>query len=243
MTIQIVEVLQRSEQGITRPFICRGDDSEIYFVKGSGAGRRSQICEWICGNLGLMLGLPIAPFEIVNVPIEIIDAGGGLDLSELGPGQAFGSRKQAIMEITSPLISQVPKELQQDVIAYDWWIRNGDRNLTAQGGNPNLFWEPEDEKLLVIDHNQAFDLSFDRQSFYENHVFSSQVSLIFGDMHRRSEYSDRFMSLLGGWPDICDKIPEEWRYHDKEATVVTDFDFEDALSMLKMCKQDSFWTV
>lgn len=43
MPIQIVEVLGRSIQGITRPFICRGEDDRTYFVKGQGAGRRSLI--------------------------------------------------------------------------------------------------------------------------------------------------------------------------------------------------------
>ena len=39
MPIQIVEVLGRSIQGITRPFICRGEDDRTYFVKGQGAGQ------------------------------------------------------------------------------------------------------------------------------------------------------------------------------------------------------------
>ena len=51
MNIQIVEIIGRSTQGITRPFICRGEDGHIYFVKGRGAGKRSLICEWIAGNL------------------------------------------------------------------------------------------------------------------------------------------------------------------------------------------------
>ena len=33
-TVVIEEVLGRSTQGMTRPFICRGDDGEIYYVKG-----------------------------------------------------------------------------------------------------------------------------------------------------------------------------------------------------------------
>lgn len=41
MTVEIVEILRRSEQGMTKPFICRGDDGEIYFVKGQNAGHRS----------------------------------------------------------------------------------------------------------------------------------------------------------------------------------------------------------
>ncbi len=37
-----LQVMGRSRQGMTRPFVCRGDDDQVYFVKGAGAGRRSQ---------------------------------------------------------------------------------------------------------------------------------------------------------------------------------------------------------
>jgi HipA-like kinase len=57
--IRIVEIITRSEQGITRPFLCRGDNGLQYFVKGHGAGRRALIAEWIAGNIGKRLGLPI----------------------------------------------------------------------------------------------------------------------------------------------------------------------------------------
>jgi len=52
-TVEIVEVIRRSEHGMTEPFICRGDDDNFYFVKGIGAGRDSQIKEWISGNPNL----------------------------------------------------------------------------------------------------------------------------------------------------------------------------------------------
>ena len=80
--IQIIEILGRSEQGMTRPFICRGEDNNIYFVKGVGAGRRSQVCEWLAGNLALELGLPIAPFRIVDVPFALAE--NNPQYSELG---------------------------------------------------------------------------------------------------------------------------------------------------------------
>ena len=56
MTVRIVEVIGRSVQGITRPFICRGDDGQQYFVKGNGAGRRAFIAEaWTEVETGLTL--------------------------------------------------------------------------------------------------------------------------------------------------------------------------------------------
>lgn len=121
MTIEIVEIIGRSEQGITKPFICRGDDGQVYFVKGRGAGRRSLICEWVAGQLGRRLGLPIAHFEIVQVPQELLSIAMRDDLVELGAGKAFGSRKVPVVELTASHLDDVPGEVQRDVLAFDWW--------------------------------------------------------------------------------------------------------------------------
>ena len=45
MSLVIVEVIERSIQGRTEPYICRGDDGEVYFVKGRSATRRGLINE------------------------------------------------------------------------------------------------------------------------------------------------------------------------------------------------------
>lgn len=47
MPLPIVEILERSEQGRTRSFLCRCDDDQLYFVKGRDAGHRSLLCEWL----------------------------------------------------------------------------------------------------------------------------------------------------------------------------------------------------
>jgi hypothetical protein len=110
--VRIVEILGRSEQGVTLPFICRGDDDNTWFVKGIGAGRRSQVCEWVAGGLALELGLPIAPFEIVDVPEELVAA--SPDYRELGAGPAFGSLRQTIMELNWAMVGDVPSNLWCD---------------------------------------------------------------------------------------------------------------------------------
>ena len=243
MTVQIVEVLRRSDQGVTKPYICRGDNDEVYFVKGVGAGRRSQISEWVAGKLGLAFGLPIAPFEIVDVPEELLELDFGLDLSDLGAGPAFGSLRQEVMELTASAVWGVPASLQQDVLAFDWWIRNGDRCLTEKGGNPNLFWEPDSNELVVIDHNQAFDPEFDINNFFENHVFIMQRRNVFNDMVRQSEYNRRFLSALNGWREICNALPDEWFYADPEMSVPVDFSLDTTYELLIGHERDNFWNM
>ncbi len=60
-------------------------------------------------------------------------------------------------EITFANRSIVSKTRRRDLVAFDWWIKNGDRQLTEIGGNPNLLWTPESDSMVVIDHNMAFD--------------------------------------------------------------------------------------
>jgi len=243
MTVEIVEVIRRSDQGVTLPFICRGDDGDIYFVKGRGAGRRSQIAEWIAGNLGRRLGLPIAPFSIVEIPEELIELDNTLDLTDLGAGPAFGSRRHTLTELSYSLIHEVPYQLQCDVLGFDWWIRNADRILTENGGNPNLFWAPAENELIILDHNQAFERDFDKQNFVEYHVFSDSCRGLFSDWELRNGYSEKFHEALKGWNDICDTIPNEWWFADPEMTVPADFDKDAELALLRLCETEEFWNI
>ena len=237
--IQIVEILGRSTQGITKPFICRGEDDNTYFVKGAGAGRQSLIYEWVAGNLALELGLPIAPFNILEVPDLLVE--GNPLYSDLGPGPVFGSLKQTIMELNYAGIARVPDGLQRDVLAFDWWVRNNDRTLSESGGNPNLFWEPEDERLVVIDHNQAFDADFSIDDFVEYHVFSDKVHDLFDDALYRQQYAANYQAALTKWQDICDTIPEEWRYLDAEASIPANISLDAIFITLNRCITETFW--
>lgn len=242
MPVEIVEVLRRSDQGMTKPFICRGNDDEIYFVKGTGAGRRSQICEWIAGNLGLAMNLPLAPFEIVYVPEELIDLDVELELNDLGAGAAFASRERRVAEVTCSVLGDIPKDLQQDVLIFDWWTLNGDRCLSEKGGNPNLFWQPEKKELVVIDHNQAFDLTVNKRFLMEGHIFREQMKgFSADDFFRRNDYNSIMSAALEAWEDIVTKIPESWYYADNEMTVPVDFDLDATHQLLKRYLDDGFW--
>ena len=175
MTVEIVEITRRSDQGFTKPFVCRGGDGEVYFVKGVGAGRDSQFKEWIAGKLALAMGLPIAPFSLVDVPEELLLFDSEGKYSDLGAGVAFGSCKQTVTEVSFSVLSEVPKQTRRDLLVFDWWIANMDRMYTEEGGNPNLFWKPNSKELVVIDHNQAFDEDFSKENFFNLHVGEPKI--------------------------------------------------------------------
>jgi hypothetical protein len=234
--------MDRSKQGITRPFICRADDGHTYFTKGLSAGRRSQICEWIAGQLAVHLELPIPPFRLVDVPEELFSIHTADNLqTELGTGFAFGSRKSNANELLISQISEIPLSVQHNVLAFDWWIRNGDRTLTAQGGNPNLFWDIETSSLVVIDHNLAFDADFSAQNFVQAHVFHGQWDAMVSDNPYQEKLKCKFGSAMENWKAICTTVPSEWWFSDAEQTMKTNFDLQAIYKILMRFQEPDFW--
>jgi hypothetical protein len=62
----IVEVIGKVKQGYSNPYECLDEDGNSFIVKG--LPRSSQINEWICANLATAFGLPIAEYELVEIP-------------------------------------------------------------------------------------------------------------------------------------------------------------------------------
>lgn len=241
-SLTIVEVLGRSTQGRTEPYVCRGDDGEVYFVKGRSATRGGLIAEWLCARLAERFGLPLPPYAIATVPEELIEADLTGWLRDLGPGEVFASLRISAVELTETHRDLVPDTLRRDVIAFDWWVRNGDRNLTVKGGNPNLLWNPEgDGSLVVIDHNLAFDPDFSAGEFLKLHVFADDIRTMFSDFLMRETYAERFHATLGIWAEACDNVPESWGFVDPERTIPAGFSLTDTRALLDRAFSDTFW--
>jgi hypothetical protein len=75
----------------------------------------------------VLMGLPLAHFEMVDVPPEnLSDLNKGTPLDGLGIGPAFGSQERQVTELTVSTVDQVPFELQQDILMFDGWVKNAD---------------------------------------------------------------------------------------------------------------------
>jgi len=130
MTVRITEIISRSEQGITRPFLCRADDGRLYYVKGNGAGRRSLVAEWMAGQIGQRIGLPIPDFKQTIVSHELIRFTARDDIHDLGVGVGFGSAVvENVDELPFLFIGQIDSVLRRKILLFDWWVCNADRTL------------------------------------------------------------------------------------------------------------------
>ena len=240
--IQVVEVLGRSDQGITQPYLCRATDGETYYVKGRGAGYASLVKELVAGRLAKSFGLPVAPFEILEMPQRFYQSLPDADLGDLGFGLVFGSRVQVnVSEMTMSDQAFLDAKIMEDILLFDWWVRNGDRTLTEFGGNPNLLWSAEKRNVTVIDFNLAFDATVTRKSIVEDHIFGSLFNTIAGSGGARTEYCRRFGQCLLEWDDIVNAVPERWLYEDDGHSVKIRFEFAEAKSELDRYAAEAFW--
>jgi hypothetical protein len=240
--IQIDEVLGRSEQGITQPFLCSATDGKRYFVKGQGAGYSSLVKELIVGELAKEFGLPVAPFEILEMPKSFFNGLPNVELKDLGFGPVFGSQVcENVSEMTTSDLKSADVKCMEDILFFDWWVRNGDRTLTAFGGNPNLLWSAGDKKVTVIDFNLAFDDKVTRESIVDEHIFRDYFDHVADDEGRRTEYCHRFGLCLKAWDEIVSSVPERWLFADQEQSVPIPFKFTEAKSELDRYPDGAFW--
>lgn len=242
MGIEIEEVIGRSEQGITEPYICRGADRYLYYVKGRGANYDSLIREWIAGRLARILGLPIPPFSLMEMPRELYEIGRDGLLKDLGHGLLFGSRQmQNVNELTFMKANALDASLKRDVAAFDWWVMNGDRTLTEAGGNPNILWSEMDDRIYIIDHNLAFDDTVTLGSQLDSHIFAGPLDEIRTTPALRAHYRLKFDDALAALPEIMTEIPERWHYLDDQLTVEGPFSTDAAEATLMRHRNEEFW--
>ena len=226
--VTLVEIRNRAEQGLTHPFYCKGDDHKWYWVKGNLAGKQALCCEWLAGRIGKALGLPIPPFAQVMITENTIEYSAMEGIAELGSGWCFGSQHvETADEFSVANIASVDQNLRNMILAFDWWIQNGDRILGPQGGNVNLLWTASDAKVHVIDHNVSFNNEFDIKAFKSDHVFSADL------LNLRSSFA---LDIEGHMRDIVTRLQEFWEELPEkwieDATLSPGFSFDRVKAML-----------
>lgn len=207
--IRITEIGDIAWQGKTEPVICRAEDGREYVVKGNFAGRKALIAEWVANRLGKLLGLPIPDFEQLQLDPLLLDYSAKTqEVERLGAGVLFGScRETNLVEIRQTDLPRLDLNLKARVLAFDWWIANSDRIFIEGRGNPNLLWAEDQQRLVVIDHNLAFEPSL-MADFWAQHAFRDSKH-IWSDAFRTSMCAD-FRLTLSHLQTIWNELPEDW---------------------------------
>lgn len=236
------EVIRQSDQGYSvQPFIVRADNNEIYFVKGlSKAGGAPLVSEVLAAELGGRIGLPIPPWHTMIIPPELISFSQLENIGDLSGGLAFASRQvESSSDLLAASVPLISEDMQRKVLAFDWWIRNEDRALSAIGGNVNLLLV-DGGNLAVIDHNSAFDATFSPDDFRSLHVFRDQIPYL-RDMVNRLDINAMFSRALNDWQAIIALLPDDWLYRDSGRTECTMPDLHQRLKSLQNFTNDNFW--
>lgn len=262
--ITITNVLGRSEQGMTRPFICEGDNWGIYYVKGAYAGKSSLCCEWVANRLANLV-LPNAPlgtpmFEMAEVHPGLFRGSARNDIRDLGEGPVFASWWiDDGQELSWSAAQGWPERTMALLLLLDLWIQNEDRILSEHGGNPNLLvkrvpalpdddpegalWEdePRREMLWAYDFNLAFDPDFNRERFFGAHVFGRMLRKWPEGI--REEMEPLMKAALAEVPTIFEEIPLDWLYVDGDENLPPQLDQKSVISRLELPFSDpeTFW--
>ena len=237
--VQISEVIERSTQGKTRPFLCKDENGQSYYVKGRGAGFRTLCCEWVASQLAMRCNLPVAPPRVVCVPAPLVQQSYIPDILDLDTGLAFGSSKiENVGDLRRNDVKNVDSDLAMRVLAFDWWIANSDR-LQAKDvsgpNNPNLLWDVHNKQLHVIDHNNAFTLK-------EIHKFSDHTFISFWDKWDAKWKNDFDELRHKAYEDIDEiwwEMPEKWI--DNEELRNDGITLDKVKTVLERFNNEDFW--
>ncbi|WP_039970388.1 HipA family kinase [Vibrio halioticoli] len=219
--IYIERIIRKMKQGQTGPYLCVGDDGNQYIVKGPNTTYRGLINEWVCGKLGKAIGLPVPDFEIAYVDGSLLEFGH----YELSEGDWFASKyEENIQDVPYQKLCELDLEGLKLLFLFDYWMKNGDRNLTQSGGNPNLFIRSDLQSFIVLDHNLAFDKDHDEtfSQLKELHVgssawFAEQRSLLDHDY-----YKELLENCVSELDSILESIPDEWLENCVDIGIVED---------------------
>ncbi|WP_342609692.1 HipA family kinase [Vibrio tritonius] len=233
--IYIEQIIRRMKQGQTGPYLCKADDGDQYIVKGPNTTYAGLIHEWVCAHLGKLLGLPIPDFKIAYIDNSILE----FSSYELSEGDWFASKyEENIQDVPFQLLSELDRIQLKLLFLFDYWIKNGDRNLTQFGGNPNLFIRSDLKSFIVLDHNLSFDTDFE-STFHDlklSHVgsqawYSEQLSLL-----DQIEYKNLLSDTLKKLESSLDSVPQEWIDNCGNDSIIDDI----RLTLERFDKPD-FW--
>lgn len=201
-----------SDQGVSQPYQCYDENGVLRWCKGNHTGLRSLMSEWVCARIARELGLPVPACDILRLDPALFRDWADCQgvrvphlVTEANPF-VFASTNvedsKDVIDIERDLRCDDPALLAR-ICLFDEFIRNVDRT----DDNTNLL---SNAGVHVIDHNNAFDPAFDRETFLREHALRnfraaadpSAIAAFAGRI--RQVVTERFLD------EVWSEMPVEW---------------------------------
>ena len=151
-TLTATRYLTPLREGGSLPAIVEADDANLYVMKfvGAGQGRKALIAEWVAGEIGRTLGLPVPEMVLLELDPALVPSEPDpeiYDLLRFSVGLNLGLRYLPQAFMFNPLLPPAPgPELASAIVWFDAYVTNVDR--TPRNVNI-LVWQ---NGLWLIDH-------------------------------------------------------------------------------------------
>lgn len=240
--LSVIGIKSMSKSGAMQPLLCTLEDGKDYYVKYFDTAAGADLYnELICCELAKLYKLNIPDYKITMFDKEQIDFFNRINNLPIDIRPCFGfasEYQESFSLIKNFQIHKISEEIKMKVFLFDWWIKNSDRKKdTNKKFNSNFLFKVPDEYFL-IDHNNAFNFSFNENDFLETHLFSDIRDKIPADFLAEQRESLKSIATESTIIDIVDKIPKEWDFGKNQNL---SYDTKDKICELLNRVDKGFW--
>lgn len=235
-------IRERTEMGVTRPFICQSEDGVWFIVKTLNMMPLAQLLAEVIGSmLAAEMELPCPKVEFVDIPLQTVLFVSPDWKADLPTAPAFASTYIQCAKVAKTAQAKnpeyLPEQMQKWLYMFDRWILNSDRTASQVGtGNINLLFDEQQQKILVIDHNLAFDEDAD----FTEHLFAPQNRDWKLDWVDKQTFTDKAVDILKNFDHIYQSIPDDW-FSTDDKFIEMENQINRIKTLLNRITQQNYW--
>jgi hypothetical protein len=216
-TVVATRYVMPLREGGSLPGLVEADDDGLYVVKfrGAGQGPRALVAEWLAGEIGRAIGLPVPDLVAIEVDAALGDAEPDEEIHDLvrasagtNLGMDFLPGALTFNPAASTATQVIDPGFAADVIWFDGLVTNPDRspqnpNLLVWHGRP---WLIDHGAALYVHHTWRDPDEHARRPFerIRDHVLLPYAgSIEAADMRNASRVDDALLGrLVAALPDV-----------------------------------------
>jgi hypothetical protein len=217
-------------EGGSLPGLVEADDDGLYVVKfrGAGQGPRALVAEWLAGEIGRAVGLPVPDLVAIEVDAALGDAEPDEEIHDLvrasagtNLGMDFLPGALTFNPAASTAADVIDPDFAADVVWFDGLVTNPDRspqnpNLLVWHGRP---WLIDHGAALYIHHTWRDPDAHARRPFerIRDHVLLPYAgSIEAADARNAGRVDEAFLTaLVAALPDVW--LPDDPTVGDADA--------------------------